>query len=375
MKKILLVPVLIAVLFLNGCQSYNDVNKLLFVTTVIIDVDNNNRPIIYLEAFKPTRTTQSGSEKGERLLFKGSGKTIFEALKDANLASSRKFNYTQNKVLLFTEGAAKYGIDNFIDIVDREQEFLVRPYIAVLLTSPERILGAKIKSEEYIGIYINDLIDNEGASSRAVKLPINDYLNKRLFGSKTEIITAIDLKKDQLEDIIEIEGGAIIQNDKMVNFIPREEGLGYNFLMNNLNTGSLEITNPDNINKFVTLRIIKSRTKTYMTYDGETIHIKKKIRLKTSIADVQKSINFNDDQLDKIINKSKSNIEDACNRIFNKYKEEGLDIFDIQEEFERKYPKAKVGNILKVSEINIEINETIEGSPDKQGFASNGAKN
>ncbi|MFL0246500.1 Ger(x)C family spore germination protein [Candidatus Clostridium stratigraminis] len=367
MKKIILSIFLGFTLFFNGCRGYNDVNRLLFVTTVIIDVDKNNMPIIYLEAFKPTRTTQGGSEKGERLLFKGTGKTVFEALTDINLSSSLKLNYTQNKVIMFTQFAAKYGIDNFIDIVDREQQFLVRPYIAVLMTSPDRILGAKIKSEEYIGIYIHDLIENVGASPRAIKLPINDYLNKRLIGSRTGIVTAVDLKKNQLEDIIEIEGGAIIKNDKMVDFMTKRLGLGYNFLEYDLSSGSLEITNPDNNNSFVTLRILNSKTKTNLTYDGELIHLNKRIKLKTSIADVQKNISFNDDELEKIKNKSKLNIEEACKSLFNKYKEENLDIFEIQEEFERKYPNVKLENVLKITELNLEIDETIEGSPDIQG--------
>jgi len=367
MRKMILLFFLSITLFFNGCKGYDDVNKLLFVTTVIIDVDKNNMPVVYLETFKPTRTTQSGSEKGERLLFKGTGKTVFEALNDINLSSSLKFNYTQNKVVMFTQSSAKYGIDNFVDIVDRQQQFLVRPYIAVLLTSPDKILGAKIKSEEYIGIYIHDLIKNVGASPRAVKLPINDYLNKRLMGSKTQIVTAIDIKKDQLEDIIEIEGGVIIKEDKMVDFMPKKLGLGYNFLMNDLNSGSLEITNPDNPERFVTLSIISSKTKTNLTYDGETIHINKRIKLKTSIGSVQKNISFTNGQLEKIISRSKLNIEEACISLFNKYKEENLDIFEIQEEFERKYPNVKLENVLKVAEIKLEIDETIEGSPDIQG--------
>lgn len=367
MKKLILLLFLCLTFFLNGCRGYDDVNKLLFVTTVIIDVDKNYMPVIYLEAFKPTRTTQGGSEKGERLLFKGTGKTVFEALNDINLSSSLKLNYTQNKVIMFTECAAKYGIDNFIDIVDRDQQFLVRPYIAVLTTSPDKILGAKIKSEEYIGIYIHDLIENVGASPRAIKLPVNDYLNKRLMGSRTGIVTAVDLKKDQLEDIIEIEGGVIIKDDKMVDFMPKSLGLGYNFLKYNLNSGSLEITNPDNPDRFVTLRILNSKTKTNLTYDGEIIHLDKRIKLKTAIASVQKNISFNDDELEKIKNKSKSNIEEACKGLFNKYKEENLDIFDVQEEFERKYPKVKLENVLKITELNLQVDETIEGSPDIQG--------
>lgn len=367
MKKIILLLFLSFTLFFNGCKGYDDVNRLLFVTTVIIDVDKNNMPIIYLEAFKPTRTTQSGSEKGERLLFKGTGKTVFEALNDVNLSSSLRLNFTQNKVIMFTQCAAKYGIDNFIDIIDREQQFLVRPYIAVLMTSPDRILGAKIKSEEYIGIYIHDLIENVGSSPRAIKLPVNDYLNKRLIGSRTGIVTAIDLKKDQLEDIIEIEGGTIIKEDKMVDFMPKSLGLGYNFLMNNLTSGSLEITNPDVPDRFVTLRILNSKTKTNLTYDGETIYLNKSIKLKATMGSVQKKISFSHGELEKIKDKSKSNIEEACINLFNKFKEENLDIFEIQEEFERKYPNVKVENVLKIAELKLQIDETIEGSPDIQG--------
>jgi spore germination protein KC len=370
MKKVvsLLLICIFSSVSLCGCFSYNDINRLLFATAVIVDIDKDNRPIIYIEALKPFRSASASSEQGQRLILKGTGKTVYEAMRDIHLSTSFKLNYTQNKVIMFTGRASEHGIDNWLDIFERDQEFVIRPYMTVTNENPEDLLNLESIKDDYLGIFIKRLIDNEGASTRSVRLAINEYLNRRLIGSETCVVTTIGLKKNSPEPIIEIAGGAILQDDRLKAILPRADGQGYNFLMNTLKTGSLEISNPEHDDSFVSLNILRTRTITDLTYDGKVINLKKTILVKTNIEEIEKDLSLNNQYLAKVKETSEDNIKRACMRVFEEYKEDNLDIFEVKETLERKYPKVKLEDPLKITELQVIVNENIEGSPDTQDF-------
>ena len=367
-KKMAISFVILSSFLLSSCFSYKDINQLLFVTSVIVDIDKDNRPVIFVEAFKAYRNASQSSEKGQRVLARGTGKTAYEALRDINLSTSFRLNFTQNKAIVFTTRAAQCGIDNWVDIFERDQEFVIRPYLVATDESPEDLLNNKIAAQDYLGIVLKDLIDNEGASTRAVRLALNEYLSRRLIGSQTEVVTLISVKKNQPEERLEIQGGVILKDDKMMDILPRSEGQGYNFLMNSLKTGSLEISNPEQNDTFISLNVLANHTKTEIFYNGSTIKLKKTIKVKTNIEEIEKKARLTDDVIKQLEDKSEDNIKKACNKVFEKYKEQNLDIFRVQETFERKYPRIKVENPLKITELEVEVIENLEGSPDTQDF-------
>ncbi|MEW9096374.1 MAG: Ger(x)C family spore germination protein [Clostridiaceae bacterium] len=367
MKKILVSLILCMCFLLNGCFNYTDINRVLFSTSIIIDIDEDNNPIVYVETFKPYRSARSGSEKGERIIYKGNGKTIFEAIRTIALSTSYKINGTQNKALIFTERAAAYGIDDFIDMV-RDQEFTLRQYVAVYRGDVQRLLSAHIKSEEYIGLFITDLIDNIGTSSRAIKLTINDYLNERAKPGHTSVITLLEMSKDQLEELLTINGGAIMKDDKLVTEMPLHQSQGYNFLINRVKTGTLEVPYSDGENKYVTLEIRNSRTKTNMEYDGENLKLIKTIKVRTNLAETQAKLNFTPENLEKISTGAEDNIIRATKDVFETYKNNNLDIFNLERDFKIRYPHANSENILEKTTLELNVKVIIEGSSTSQGF-------
>ncbi len=373
MNKYKKIVVIICIIITNcfimtSCFSYRDINRLIFITAIIIDVDDSNNPIIYGEAYKGIRaTTPVGSD--ERILFKGSGKTMFEAVRNMNATSSYKINYTQNKAIIFTQKAAEFGLDNFIDFLDRDQEMLIRPYISIYQGDPEKLIKLNILQEKYIGFFIMHLIENVGASSRALELSFNDFYNQRNMGDRVNVVTIIDIPKDTIEPRLQINGGAVIKDDKMVNIIKTDEGQGFNFLMNNVSSGTLEITNPCDIDKFTTLEIRKSKTKTEISYDNNVVNLKKKINVKVDFAEAQKEITLTKENIIKIQKKSEENIVKACNLLFQKYKGLGMDIFDIAEEFYQKYPRIKIdGDIINKTELKVEVDVQIMNTGDVKNF-------
>lgn len=353
---------------MSSCFSYKDINRVLFVTALMIDVDDNGRPILYAEAF---RGVKEASPEGvdQRITLKAKGKTMFEAVRDMNSIASYKLNWTQNKAIIFTQKAAEFGVEDFVDFLDRDEELLLRPYIAVYLGDPEKLIKLKIVQEKYIGILLLQIIENIKSSSRAVTLRFNEFYNQRLIGDRVNVAPIIDIDDEALDAKLEINGGAVIKNDKMVGIIQRDEGQGFNFLINNISGGTLEITNPVDINKFVTLEILSSKTKTELSYDGNIVHLKKKIKVKVDFAEAQKYIVLTKENINKIQEQSEKNIEKACNALFQKYNNIGLDIFDIQEEFDEKYPKVKIkGDIINKTELKVEAEVQIMNIGDVKNF-------
>jgi spore germination protein KC len=366
-KLVIIVCILMNCFLMSSCFSYKDINRILFVTALMIDVDADNRPVVYAEAFRGIRA--AGPEgMDQRVIFKGTGKTVFEAVRDMNAVATFKLNFTQNKAIIFTIRAAESGLEDFIDFLDRDQELLVRPYIVVFRGDPEKLMKLEMIQEKYIGTLIRRIIENIGASSRAVTISFNEFYNQRSMGDKTNVVTILQIRKDSLDPKLEVSGGAVIKNDRMVSILTREEGQGFNFMMDNVKSGTLEITNPSDINKFITLEIKSSDTKTGITYNNKIIKLKKKIKVKVDFCEAQKRIVLTKENINRIKEKSASNIEKACNNVFQKYKGIGIDIFDIKDGFYAKYPKEKIENVINVTQLEVEAEVEIMNTGDIKNF-------
>ncbi|MBV7275530.1 Ger(x)C family spore germination protein [Clostridium sp. PL3] len=369
MKKIIIYFIILSTSLLTGCFNYKDIDKIIFTTSVIVDVDEDGMPIVYEEAFKPARGGNGSSGKGSRILFKGTGKTLFETFRDINLSSSYKINYTQCRGIIFTSKAAEKGLDNFIDVFDRGQEFVIRSDIVIYRGDPEKLIKTKLKEQDYIGLFIHDLIYNTVASSKGTILSLNDFLNKSYSKNNACVIPMIELKKDQLEDKVSIGDGAIIKDYKMVGQLRAVETESYNFIVDRIKGGTLEIPNPNCPSKFVTLEILKSKTDTKVYYDGKTVHVKKIINTKTSITEAQKALSFDAKTLNQLSKNAEANIKKFCIQLFEENKKMGLDIFDIGDSFNKAYPREKIeGNIIYKTELEIDSHVFIEGSSDISSF-------
>lgn len=365
MKKKLIVLATSIVFTFTGCFNYRDINRVLFDTAVLIDIDENDEIIIYTESFKSFKGTAQGVEQGVRLINKARGKTLFEAVRNMNLSSGYKHNYTQNKALMFSERAAQKGLGKVLDFIDRDQEFLVRPFVFVYLGDVERLFKLQIKDEEYLGVYIYSLINNIGSASRAIIVNKNEFLNRRLQKSKTELLTVLRIKKEAMMERIELDGAAVLEADKMVEYLPKEKGQGYNFLSDEVETGTLEVTNPSNPAGYVTLEILKSKTKTNIEYDGEKIKLKKTIKVKTSIGEAQYKFLMTKENIAKLEKNTEDNIKKYTMQLFKEYQIKELDIFEIADELYRHYPKVKIEKPITVTDLEVNADVTIEGSSNK----------
>lgn len=359
-----LVVLMVIPLLLVSCFNYRDINKVTFATSIIFDIDDFGRTIVYVDCIKPYRSTNESSDKGKRIIYKGIGKTSLEALRDVNLASSYELNYSQTRAYIFTEKAARESIKKFIDLINNNQEFQVKPDMFVYFGDVENLLKITSSDEEYLGLYLEELVNRNNKNPRAMRANINDYLSNSITASDTYIVGSIEIREDALDKKIEIGGGAIIKNNILVEKIDTKDAMSYNLLMNNVSSGTLELTNPQSNDEFITLEILSNNTKSDLKYSREddSIELIKELEMRVYIAEAQGRLIVDKNLLNYIKEVKSKEIEEHLKEIFNKYKEKNLDVFEVERLLDIKDPKVSIINPINKTYINVKVNIIIEGT-------------
>lgn len=349
-------------LLLVGCFNYRDINKVSFSTSIIFDTDDFGRAVVYVDCVKPYRSTNDSSDKGKRIIYKGIGKTTLEALRDINLASSYELNYSQNRAYIFTEKAAKEGIKRFTDLINNNQEFQIKPDLFVYFGDVDDLLKITSSDEEYLGLYLEELVHKNNRNPRAMRANINDYLSNTIESNSTFIIGSIEIREDALDKKVEIGGGAVIKDGELVDRIDLRAAMSYNLLMNKANKGTLEISNPQDEKGFITLEILGNNTNSNLKYDKDSIKLIKDIKLRVSIAEIQGKATVDKDFLDYIKISKEKEIESYLKNSFEKYKKEGIDVFDIGRLLNINYPKESIEDPINITDLDVNVDIIIEGT-------------
>lgn len=361
-KASVLLSLLILPLLLTGCFDYHDINKVTFPTSIIFDVDDLGQEIVYLDCIKPYRSTNDSSDKGRRIIYKGVGKTALEALNDINRASSFKLDYTQTRAYIFTEKASRKGIKKFLDLINNNSEFSMKPSAFVYYGDVEELLKTVSTDEEYLGLFLNDLVGKEKYNPRAVRSNINYYLSNILMGSNTALLTSISLEDNAIDKKIQIQGSSIFKDNVLVEKIDIENSLIYNIMMGNAKSGTLEISNPESKENFITLQILDSSMKDKLEFQDGKYKLIKDVNVEVSVSEIQGELIVDANALDYIKVNEEAYISGYAEYLFNKYKKQNLDIFDIARLAEMYYPNENIDNPLSVTEVEVNTKLIIKGT-------------
>ena len=361
-KASVLLSLLILPLLLTGCFDYHDINKVTFPTSIIFDVDDLGQEIVYLDCIKPYRSTNDSSDKGRRIIYKGVGKTALEALNDINRASSFKLDYAQTRAYIFTEKASRKGIKKFLDLINNNSEFSMKPSAFVYYGDVEELLKTVSTDEEYLGLFLNDLVGKEKYNPRAVKSNINYYLSNILMGSNTALLTSISLEDNAIDKKIQIQGSSIFKDNVLVEKIDIENSLIYNIMMGNAKSGTLEISNPESKENFITLQILDSSMKDKLEFQDGKYKLIKDVNVEVSVSEIQGELIVDANVLDYIKVNEEAYISGYAEYLFNKYKKQNLDIFDIARLAEMYYPNENIDNPLSVTEVEVNTKLIIKGT-------------
>ncbi|MGL5415876.1 MAG: Ger(x)C family spore germination protein [Clostridium sp.] len=358
----LIVLILVILLMLAGCYNYNDVNNATFVTSVVFDLDPLDNVIVYMDCVKPYRNNNESSDNGKRIIYKGHGKTILEAIRDVNMASTYKINFTQNRAIIFTEAAAKKGVNKFLSILNNDQEFLFKPYMFVYFGDVNKLLTIVASDEEYLGIFLNEVVQKNKANPRAIITGVNEYMVNSGMGSNYALLGAIEIRKDVVDERVELSGGVIMKDNIMQERISILDGFSYNMMWDNIKTGTVEAPNPQMEKGFITLEILNNKTDTSIEYDGNRVLLKKTVNLKTTLAEAQGRFIVDKESMANFVANEERRIEEYLNQFFDKFNRKNIDILGVERLLEMKYPSLIKSNVLSILDLEVKVNLNIEGT-------------
>ena len=173
---------------------------------------------------------------------------------------------------------------------------------------------------------------------------------------------AIIINEDALDKKIELNGGVIMKDNHMIDRLEQKDVVSYNLLTRRVNDGTLEIPNPDEKDKFVTLDILEDNLNTKVRIDGDKVILEKNINLKVSIGEIQGSLIVDDEALETLKVDEEEKIKIYLNDFFKNYKEKGIDILGVRRLVEEYYPVNSVEDILGSTELKLNIDLVIDGS-------------
>lgn len=229
----------------------------------------------------------------------------------------------------------------------------------------------KLQEEKYLGIFLAELSRNIPALTKRPQMRIDEFIIARKLGSKINVISLIEEDKDSPVKRIFIRKLAVLKEDKMIDELHLNDIFYYNIATDNLKTGFIKIAHPSDKDKLINLEILKTKTKTHINYDGETITVKKEITMKTDVAYTPKTLHIeieNEEERKKLSEYANKKIKKGCMSLYNKYRYMGIDIFNLKRHIDTKYPNANASETLNSVSLIIEPNIIIEGSPNITDF-------
>jgi len=367
MKKAIFLLLSLILVFSSGCYNYRDINRIFFSLSALMDVDDSKNITLYLENFKSYRGKEEKAGSEVRVVFTGTGITFFDAFSNIARKASHEINYSQIKALLFTENAAKHGLNNFIEPLDRNQKLTLRAYLFVYEGDPERYIHLVMKDEQFIGVFLDDLMTSQGHVSNIPSMRFYEYLNQKMLGSRVVLLPIIKNAHSNSRERLELTGAAVFKDDKMIDTLTTKELVPYQIGINHVKTGIITCPHPQNKDLNVSYQILHSKAKLSLKYDGKKVLYRKDINIKLSLTESTGPIDFtNKEVLEKMKSDVRNVIYNDCFQLFTRFKEKGIDIYNVQRLFNEKYPKIKLDNVIAITEGDPDsvINVQIDGGQD-----------
>lgn len=318
MKKIM---VSLFILFcLSGCWNYKELNEYSIVTGIAVDKKDDEYEVSVLISNAPKNSTDNSSSESQIVVYSGTGKSVFAALKDVGLISPKELYMNSFSIFVISEDVARDGVDSVVDfflrysssrnkffvVISKDVEAKNTLKIMTHLTNfPSQGISDNIKSttdlqgtiakmgfDKLISILLRDGI-NPVISSVQVIGDIEE-------GSKTE-----NLESSAPKTYIKIGNLAIFRDDKLVDWANHDESLGINMINGEISEMFLNVEYNDG---YVVVDTTSFSPEIKTNIKNNKPHVEINLSGEARIIEVKGEIDL---QNDKVINE----LQKKCNKL------------------------------------------------------------
>ena len=279
----ILASVCLIVLLFSGCTERNDLSELSIVEGMGIDLKDGDVSVTVQTLNLSKEGSGAEALSGNVTMnTTGDGSNISDAIESATEKLSKKIFFGQNRLIVFGREMADTYIDKNIDYLMRSSDS--RPDVKIciadeeaakIMESPEN--DALVPSES-----ITSLLDMGEKNGFGANVTTNQLLN--LYLDKTSDVFLPVVKAE--DKSVFVSGIAIYNQNSLVKVLDEQETFGFLTLSNKIKIGFLTVKSPD-LGE-IGVDIIKSKTKTYASYENGQIVFHAKVKSDLMLDAVEK---------------------------------------------------------------------------------------
>ncbi len=262
---------LVILLLLSGCWDRKELEKLAIVTGIGIDYgeEGDDYQVSFQiarsgEVKTPGSSSQDGGGGGggskSVWLLKSKGATIFDAVRNATLQSSRRLFLSHNQVVIINKEVAEKGLLPVIDFLIRDHEPRLNEWLLITREQAETILSLESGLEKISALAIADLMRNYYLSSKIRAVNLHEFAGTLLAKTTENTLPIIGVVKTDQEKGMVIEETGIFKSDKLIGYLNKKETRGLLWVLGKTQDGVVVVELPGEEGK-VSLEIFGAKSK------------------------------------------------------------------------------------------------------------------
>jgi spore germination protein KC len=321
MKKLFLILILFS---LSGCWNYRELNQLAIATGFAIDYIDDEFQVTILISNSQKQNSSSDNSKASTAIYKGMGKTIFEAIKDAAMSISKQVYLSHIEVLVLSSEVASSKtmevIDFFFRYPQTRNEFLmviaedcmasdVFLVTTPLETYPSLNIAKNLSITDKLQGYTYAVTFNEFVKT-LLEEGVNPVLPSiNIIGDVEEGNKEDNIKQNEPSTYLKLGMMGIFKGSNFKGFSNHDQSKGINLINSKVET-TLIVT--DCNDGYVVVELNNSEASIDINLDSQIPKIKINIESSGSIEEVACEIKLDEEQTIKDI---KKNSEEEIKRL------------------------------------------------------------
>ncbi|MGJ0846968.1 spore germination protein KC [Tissierella praeacuta DSM 18095] len=372
-KPFIFISILILMaILLTGCWNYREIDKLALVSGLAVDKNGLNKGYEVTAEIVSISTSSTKEPNFHSTKIQSKGESIFDCMRNMINVSAKQLFWSHAAILIVSEDVAKESILPVLDWITRDSEPRLTLYVLVSKEkTAKEILNSKSLSTEIRSFEIEDMIISNKRLSKVPNIQVYQLLNDVSTAGIYPVLPTAELVYNGNKETMALSGGAILNNDKLVDYMDFEDVNNYLFIRDQIKGGIINTTliNNGSIDN-IALEIFKNKTKINPIISNEEISMNIKITTEVSIAESSASINalnkMDIEKLEIVAEKTlKDNILKTIARAQNDFE---LDIFGFGNLVKEKMPHVwkdienNWDEIFKGLKINLDVDINVRGS-------------
>ncbi|WMJ81672.1 Ger(x)C family spore germination protein [Clostridium sp. MB40-C1] len=272
-KKIKLFIICLMFFVLSGCWNNKDLREMGIVVGVSLEKVNNDEIEVTIQLIEPTldeKGNQGGKDKTWRSL-SARGKTAFEANRNLLTKVNKQLNYSNIQVMIIGEKLAQDGIGDILDFFQRVHEIDKREIVLISKgINPKKLLNIEPSEQDASALEIIQIVKNTSKLASIRRMTIHDLIlniaeeNNSVIG----MVKILEVNEKLTTENLDFMGAAVFNKDKLAGWLSPSESYGFSIVDNKFKNPIINISNPLDSDKKVTIEITQCVTKKNVIFNN-----------------------------------------------------------------------------------------------------------